>query len=751
MQKSQSSTPKGGFNAHDILFVLFKHKWMILALSLIGLTAAGLVYRYRVPLFMSESKLQVMYVLQRENVDSFQNQSTPGQDPMNSVIGAEIDVLTSVDVAIMAAQKVGVEKILPLAGPNAAASDAANVILANFKVGPGMGSNVLHLAYANEKPALAKEILEALMDCYFEKHMTIHRSAASFEAVSAQTEEAKNRLKITVDELNKLRADSGILSLASANSAMESMKARTNEELTTAKAEYAEQEAAIKAVESAAERSAAENERSEAEKLKSIKTQPAPANVVTEYKTLVDLIAFLQKRQLDLQVKFKSGNRLLESTQQQMQAYEAKRRELAAKYPSLAQQVEIDSPGAGKGGIVPDRTRLAALSAKIEFFENNLRAINEQFSEQYAIGAKIEELERRKSMEETAYRSLEEKLKNAEIDREILKHSQMPNITVVQHPTMPIKSFDEKTTKIIFGLAGGGVAMGLGLAFLIEMLFSRKVSRPIEIQTRLQLPLLLSIPYVRRKERGGLLLGHDAGVPRIGSGEATTTALTLAEEPPMENPLRKTEHFILPYSETIRDRIIFNFEINNLTHKPKLVAVTGLSEGAGASTVAAGLAKSFSEIPGTKVLLVDLSSYHPEDNPLFGEIPRHSLNGALHLARNTKFREAPQNLYYASATARRDETGLTTFSPVHLYELMPHLQASQYDYIVFDMPPVDQTSRTLTMAGLMDKVLLVLDAENTSRDGLMWGYSELVKGRADVSCIFNKTRSHVPGWLVGEN
>ena len=65
--------------------------------------------------------------------------------------------------------------------------------------------------------------------------------------------------------------------------------------------------------------------------------------------------------------------------------------------------------------------------------------------------------------------------------------------------------------------------------------------------------------------------------------------------------------------------------------------------------------------------------------------------------------------------------------------------------------PVDQTSRTLTMAGMMDKVLLVLDAQNTSRDGLLWGYSELMKGKADVSCIFNKTRSHVPDWLIGKS
>ena len=221
------------------------------------------------------------------------------------------------------------------------------------------------------------------------------------------------------------------------------------------------------------------------------------------------------------------------------------------------------------------------------------------------------------------------------------------------------------------------------------------------------------------------------------------------EEISIANQVEKNDHFILPYSETIRDRIIFNFEVNNVIHKPKLVAVTGMSEGAGTSTIAAGLAKSFAEIRGVKVLLVDLSSFHPQENPIFGEIPRHSLPNALRLAQGADFRERPQNLYYANAPARRDDSGLTQFTPLHLHEMMPLLHASEYDYIIFDMPPIDQTSRTLTMAGLMDKVLLVLDAQNTSREGLKWGYSELTKGRADVSCIFNKTRTHGPDWLIG--
>jgi hypothetical protein len=319
---------------------------------------------------------------------------------------------------------------------------------------------------------------------------------------------------------------------------------------------------------------------------------------------------------------------------------------------------------------------------------------------------------------------------------------------MIQQPSMPIRTFEKNIQKVVMGLAGAGMALGVGLAFLIELIFDRRIRRPLEIQARLQLPLLLSIPFLANKNRDRLMLAIGSGPRRIASGE---------DMEPQTNPAAATQngakenHFILPYAETIRDRVIFNFGINNITHKPKLVGVTGLSKGAGASTIAAGLAAAFSENRGAKVLLVDLSSMHLEENLICGEIPCHSIHGALQLARSPEFKKSRQGLYYASAAARRGHQELSTFSPMHLYEIMPQLQASDFDYIIFDMPPINQTSRTLTMAGMLDKTLLVLDADNTSRDELIWGYSELVKGRADVSCIFNKTRSDAPAWLIGQN
>ena len=481
-----------------------------------------------------------------------------------------------------------------------------------------------------------------------------------------------------------------------------------------------------------------------------IPSSKVPLQIVSEYKTLLDQLVLLQKREADLSVTYKPGNVRLVNAKAQVADAESKRRDLVSKYPELLTQTALMDQEAKDPEMVlfSEKAALASVAARVKAYEQHLKDIDEQYKEQYVTGSQIEVLERRRQMEAEEYMSVETKLKDAILVGK-LDPTRMPNLRVIQSPSTPRPTYDKLTKKVVGGLAAAGVLIGLGLAFMIELLFDRRIKRPTEIQARLQLPLLLSIPYIKRKERGGLMLAPEPNIPRIGNNGAAGGELAELKMTP-EAAVRKANHFILPYSETIRDRIIFNFEVNNVTHKPKLVAVAGLSEGAGASTIAAGLAKSFSEINGAKVLLVDLSSFHPEDNPIFGEVPRHTLTGALQLAKGPQFKRGDQSLYYASATARRDETGLTTFSPMHLYEMMPHLQASDYDYIVFDMPPIDQTSRTLTMAGLMDKVLLVLDAENTSRDALTWGYSELAKGKADVSCIFNKTRSHAPGWLIGQ-
>jgi polysaccharide biosynthesis transport protein len=748
MQKIEQQGAKAAFNLHDVIYILFRHKWKILFLSVLGFLAAAFVYSKREPVYVSEAKLLVKYVLVRENMDLEHSQINVAGGLADHVLNTEIEILKSADLALEVAEAMGTDMLIPGSNGNASIADGAGVILGGLEVYVLPRNNVINIVYTNRDKELSRTVLAEVVKHYFVKHLEIHRSAAAFDMVSKQADEARARLKETEHQLDLLKTNSGITSLEDATSALANQRAKTQEDLIKLKAELADFQARMKAMRKSAQPGDAG---AETPMLLSQEEPGAagqvPQQVITEYKAKTELLAFLQKRDLELQMKFKPGNRLITLNRQQMEQYDTQRRELLAQYPQL--NATITAAG-GEDNILGEQAQIAAVNAKIDFFTLHLQQIKKLFSEQYAVGAEIEVLERKKQMEDAEYRSLVLNLKNAKLDQ-TLDPSRMPNITMVQHPSTPVESYDDKMNKLILGLAGAGMALGVGIAFLIELLIDRRVKRPTEIQTRLQLPLLLIIPYVRPKDRGGLMLSQESELPRLGVADHETHSILANKDDGERVHQRMARHFILPYAETVRDRIIFNFEVNDITHKPKLVAVTSLSEGAGATTVAAGLAKSFAEIRNAKVLLVDLSSLHAEANPMLGEASRHSLSGALQLARSQNFKQDSQNLYFASAVARREDTGISSFSLLHLYELLPHLQASQFDYIIFDMPPIDQTSRTLTMAGLMDKVLLVLDGENTSRDALKWGYSELVKGRADVSCIFNKSRSQTPQWLTGQN
>jgi polysaccharide biosynthesis transport protein len=88
--------------------------------------------------------------------------------------------------------------------------------------------------------------------------------------------------------------------------------------------------------------------------------------------------------------------------------------------------------------------------------------------------------------------------------------------------------------------------------------------------------------------------------------------------------------------------------------------------------------------------------------------------------------------------------------PVGLTSLMPKLKASSYDYIIFDMPPVNQTSVTARAARVMDMVLLVIESGRTSQDLAKQATELLAESKANVSAVLNKYRKYVPASLSGE-
>src|SRR5687767_4063166 len=98
----------------EIYYVLFKHKWKISVLSLLGLAGAAAMYFVAPPPYESQAKLLIRYVEDAKSV------TLPGAEAQvksvdvrgEGIMASEADIFTSTDVALAVVDAIGVEPIL---------------------------------------------------------------------------------------------------------------------------------------------------------------------------------------------------------------------------------------------------------------------------------------------------------------------------------------------------------------------------------------------------------------------------------------------------------------------------------------------------------------------------------------------------------------------------------------------------------------------------------------------------------------
>jgi uncharacterized protein involved in exopolysaccharide biosynthesis/Mrp family chromosome partitioning ATPase len=752
----------GGLNLHDLLVALFRHKWKIILLGLLGLGAAAYVYLNRTPLYESQAKLFVPYVLDR---------NTPGEGAAQvslasgyagrSVLNVEIDLLTSWDLIETVAKEVGVTEVLPGSPKETPVSEAAAAILGSLKVLVPPDSMVINVNYQHRDPEKARLILGKLVNEYLIKHKETHRSSRSLAYVDTKAGEAKVNLENARKDLEKLKKDQNIISLANRETALSKQQASIEEELLSTEAKKAEQNVRVRFAEAMTPGPKGKENTGAPEEPTVLPALPGNREI-EEYRSLVEQVESLKKRRNELQLTYTDSNGQIRTVQSQLDAAEAKRQALITKYPAFGAPTVKGVDGGPTATLDPraERETLDAIEARLQFLGSESAKVKAELSTLLEAGTSIAKLERDIQEYDANYRYYSTALERARVDA-ALKPSDLENITVIQQPSVPSLATSSAVRKLAMGLAASGFGLGIAIAFLIELFLDRSIKRPQEFESKLQLPLMLSIPFLTDSRRPQLRLNGAPAGPSINGSGATTgvpeSANALARNAAPPSPW-EAAHFIRPFANAIRDRIGYHFHINGITHKPKLIGLTGFSDGAGTSTLAASLAASFAEMTDGKILYVNLNGGAPlpdsEASPSrFGIDAKESTKEGFGPV------EHQDNLFVASITPGKVRNGIQdgnepgayqSFVPKQLFELMPRLRASDFEYVIFDMPPLAPTSPTLSIAAFMDKVLLVVDAGKTNREVVRRSYDEITaKANADVSTILNKTRETLPSWLQG--
>jgi uncharacterized protein involved in exopolysaccharide biosynthesis/Mrp family chromosome partitioning ATPase len=746
MNNNRQVSPPPVISVGDVYYTLFRHKWKIVLTSVMGFLVAAAIYHFKTPPYASQAELLIKYVPTTQGSVEDENQKVIVPDPYgDDVINSEIRILTSLDVADEVASNFGPATILAKPGGGNSVSAAAGFIRNNLQAEPADGthSSVIVITLKHPDPKIVQPLLQAVINAYLQKHYEIHSAGGQFEdALTMEQSELSVRLNATEQQLADLKNKYDIISLDNSQKDLDLQLSKVHDEIQDARAELCSEEAAMKET---------GGRQSPDLETTNHSTGPIPQGEVDAYTDICGSLDSIRKKEQDYQVQgFTRSNSLLQAVEEQIAAKESEKVALETKYPQIAGVAPV-TPSTGSTGAVPvtdprlQLAQIAGLKAKVQAWETQLDALQTQATNLNNLGPTIAQLEDTKSILQSNYQTLSFSLEKYRIDEQ-LDITKTPNISRVQEPSPPGQDW-KKVYKAMALAAVGGVFGGIAWAFLIDMILDPSVKRPVEVERRLKLPLFLSIPNVSRngyarlaRTAEGRQLAYNGGTPeRTEKRDGHSTSNGNGQVISLEQ-----KSLLQPFHQALRDRLILYFEVKGFTHKPKLVAVTGAGRGTGVSTIASGLAASLSETGDGNVLLVDMHLENGAAQQFYKGKACCGLETVL-ASETKKDALVQENLYVVNGNTIGD--GLSQVLPKRFTALVPKLKASDYDYIIFDMPVVSPTSVTSHLARFMDITLLVVESEKTAREIVEQANAQLTEAGATVGVVLNKTHQYVPKQL----
>lgn len=248
--------------------------------------------------------------------------------------------------------------------------------------------------------------------------------------------------------------------------------------------------------------------------------------------------------------------------------------ELRGIRTQIAAEVERIARGIG------DEARVAA--AREAALQDGLARLERQRAQEGAASVHLRALEREAAASRTLYETLLRRYKEATEQIAL----QSPDARIVSHAAVPTEPAYPRKGMVGAAAAAIGLLLGLALVFVVERL-DRGLRRPDDVERRLGRPLVGQVPLVRR--------GADSP-SRAGEEEMRQirTALTLSSERPptvvgvtssLPGEGKTTLCLWLARSAAASRRVVL---VDADLRRPRLMALTGLSDGPALADVLAG-------------------------------------------------------------------------------------------------------------------------------------------------------------------
>lgn len=346
-------------------------------------------------------------------------------------------------------------------------------------------TDLLSISYRGSSPELAQTVVAKYTELYLEEHAGLNRAPNALEFLAQQTEQLRVELTETEQTLRNLKQETELASPDSQRELMVTQLSRLQDELLTTDTLVVSTTSEVEALHATLKELSATQ----------VATTVGLSNPAAD--GMRQLLYSLQLQEKKLAGKVTDEHPELKSIREQIvqsQAILSKEQEARSTITEAPNRAYEELSLA----LLQKEVMLASTQAKANSLREQIAGAKDRLQTQIECELRIATLEREVQLQDISYRKYTENLEQANIDH-ALEAAQISNINVVQPATFVEKPISPKILlNLIAGLFGGVVA-AISLAILCDV-FDHRLKTPEEIEEKLKLPLLVSIPRLNRRQ-----------------------------------------------------------------------------------------------------------------------------------------------------------------------------------------------------------------------------------------------------------
>jgi uncharacterized protein involved in exopolysaccharide biosynthesis len=467
-----------------IVYVLFRHKWLMLCTFGIGIGIVGAYCLLATPLYQAEADLYVKFGRDTSsgvNISSGAGQADAGTDDEN-ILNSLIELLTSDRLAEEVIQKIGLAKLYPAihakppwyGTPMGAAVRKMTEHMLTVKTVPN--SNIIRLLYDHPDPQLAARVVNLLVDKFTERELRILRDPQS-TFLQNQLDHFREILRQAEGNLERFKRQSGISSLDEQRSLLLKQRGDIESNIAANHAQVAELEH---------------------------RTQALATDL---HKMSPDLRLFdddinAQSQLLQLQVQrqtllndYRPDSRAVANVDQQITALDRMAAQgdtkLQKEMPNTSYQeidVDLNSAAAQSTGLIAAQRILVA---QHDDLDRRIAALD-------ANDRKLRDLTRQYQIADLNYRTYFQNVQDAHIADD-LNRQKITTISMIQPVGIPDITTYPKIPLMLVVSSVLSILLAVTLAFVREA-FEERLNLPLQVERILGIPVLASLPRLERSE-----------------------------------------------------------------------------------------------------------------------------------------------------------------------------------------------------------------------------------------------------------